>query len=487
MLPDGVAYLARRQPPRRDEELQRRVRLLERDLGEIGESAGHRHLRMLGAGYHRPGWHSSTDYDLVGVDQIAFSTLLMGLLVGVQPVRVELAPNLKPAGIVYYLDGNAAGGAAAPPWEARVDFGRSLRPHELVAVAVDAQGDRIASVSRVVNLPAPAARLDILIERSPSGVPVGVRLVASSVRREKPLRLSLALDEGALTVDESGYAALPALDLKQTHVLSGVAQFAEDAIARSEVAIGGEITEESGSRLTAVPIRVPPGSNPTADGLKGRFRHSNETLRIAAVERGDATVLLVRHPSSERAARTFGPQLGTGLRLDDGDRVGLVWPVSHEETIGDQKSRLIESSPFFSSRDESLFSVLTKISRQPASRGPFLYADAVGVAGLLAYQAETRRAVVLLGIYPDDASQFAPAQVRGYLRDLGVPLHVWSYDQERSPWGEAETLHSYFDLQRAMGALKRDLDSQRVVWIAGEWQPGQIELAPGSEGVSLLH
>jgi hypothetical protein len=420
------------------------------------------------------------------MDRIAFTTLLMGLLVGVQPVRVELSPDLHPAAIVYYLDDQTVGGATGPPWEARVDFGRSLRPHELVAAAVNADGDRIASVSRVVNLPAPAARLDILIDRDSAGAAVGARLVASSVRREKPLRLSLALDERDLAVDDHGHAVLPPIDLKQTHVLSGTARFADDAIARSEVAIGGEMIDESGSRLTAVPIRISPGSGLTADGLKGRLRHGDQTLRIAAVERGDATVLLVRHPSSERAAKTFGPQLGTGVRLDDGDRVGLVWPVSHEEHIGDQKSRLIESTAFFSSRDQSLFSVLTKVSRPDPARGPFLYADAVGVAGLLAYQAQTRRAVVLLGIYPDDDSQFAPAQVRGYLRDLGVPLHVWSYDQERSNWGDAEALRSYFDLQRAMTALKRDLDSQSIVWVAGEWQPGQIELAPGTDGISLL-
>jgi hypothetical protein len=420
------------------------------------------------------------------MDRIAFTTLLMGLIVGVQPVRVELSPDLHPTAIVYYLDGQTVGGVTGPPWETRVDFGRSLRPHELAAAAVDANGDRIAFVSRAVNLPAAVARLDILIERNSTGAPVGARLVASSVRREKPLRLSLALDESALAVDDNGHAVLPSIDLKQTHVLNGTAQFADDAIARSQVAIGGEIIDESGSRLTAVPIRILPGFEPTADGFKGRFRHGDQPLRIAAVERGDATVLLVRHPSSERAARTFGPQLGTAVGLDDGDRVGLVWPVSHEEHVGDQKSRLIESTAFFSTHDQSFFSVLTKVTRRDASRGPFLYADAVGVAGLLAYQAQTRRAVILMGIYPDDVSQFAPAQVQGYLRELGVPLHVWSYDQERSNWGQSETLRSYFDLQRAMNALRRDLDTQRIVWVAGEWQPGQIVLAPGTDGVSLL-
>lgn len=160
--------------------------------------------------------------------------------------------------------------------------------------------------------------------------------------------------------------------------------------------------------------------------------------------------------------------------------------MSHEERIGDQTTRLIESTRYFTSHDGTFSWVVARVSRQATSTGPYLYADAVGVAGLQAYQAGTRRAVVLVGTYPEDASQFRPAQVRDYLRSLGVPLHVWSYDGDPSPWGEAATLRSYFDFQRAVGALKSDLDTQRIVWLAGEWQPGQVELMPGPDGIALL-
>lgn len=421
------------------------------------------------------------------MDRIAFSTLLMGLVVGVQPVRVELAPDLHPAAIVYYLDGASAGGATTPPWEAKVDFGRALQPHELVAAAVDNNGDRIASVGRIVNLPAPSARLDILVDRDHRGSPTGVRLVASSVRREKPSRLALSLDGRPLNLDDQSHAALPDLDLRQTHVLTGSAEFTADMIARSDVALGGGVADESGSRLTAVAIRIPVGASPTAELLAKRFRHGAETLHVAAVEKGNATVLVVRHPNSGRAASTYGQNTaGTGIRLDDGDRVGLVWPVYHEEKIGTQTALLLESTPYFTSHDGSFFWVVTRISRQGTSEGPFLYADGVGVAGLMAYQTGTRRAVVLVGVYPDDASQFGPPQVRGYLRELGVPLHVWSYDGKESAWGDAETVGSYPQFQRATKALKADLDSQRIVWIVGEWQPGQIELVPGADGISLI-
>ena len=74
---------------------------------------------------------------------------------------------------------------------------------------------------------------------------------------------------------------------------------------------------------------------------------------------------------------------------------------------------------------------------------------------------------VLADPVPEDASQLAPRQVLGYLRDLGVPLHVWTFGELESPRGQVSALSSFIDYERAAIALKRDLDSQRVVWVAG--------------------
>ena len=151
-----------------------------------------------------------------------------------------------------------------------MDFGPSLRPVEIRAEAVDASGTRIAGVSRLVNLPASSARLDILLERNGLGAPSAARLVATSVRKETPVRLTLTLDGKSLAVSPDGRAALPALDLSQAHVLSGVAEFAKDAIARADLALGGGIADESGSRLTAVPVRLMlRARSPTAESLEG--------------------------------------------------------------------------------------------------------------------------------------------------------------------------------------------------------------------------
>jgi len=410
----------------------------------------------------------------------------MGLIVGVQPVRVEVAPDLRPAAIVYYLDGQTAGGATAPPWEAKVDFGRELRPHEFTAAAMDAAGNRIASVSRLVNLPAPATRVDILVDLV-KGRPSGARLVATSLRGEKPVRESLTLDGRPVALDADGRAVFPGLDLAQTHVLSATAEFGEDTVARADVALGGGVADESGSRLTAVALRVEGGASPTPETLTGRLRHGSKPLRVVAVDRGPATVLLVRDPNSGNAQHIVGRSTaGTGVRLDAGDRVGLVWPVAREAHIGQQQARLMESTPYFTGRDGSLFWVLTRVSRSAASLPPYFFADAVAAAGLQAFNTGNRRAVILADWLSYDASQFTPPQVSAYLQALGVPLHVWSFRATESPWGKLEAVRSFVDYQRATEELRRDLDAQRIAWVIGEWQPGQIELSPAADGISLL-
>lgn len=76
----------------------------------------------------------------------------MGLIVGIQPVRVELAPDLRPAAVVFSLDGKPVARASASPWRADVDFGRELRPVEITAEAIDASGERRRRLYRAVRI-----------------------------------------------------------------------------------------------------------------------------------------------------------------------------------------------------------------------------------------------------------------------------------------------------------------------------------------------
>src|SRR5262249_55282162 len=177
---------------------------------------------------------------------------------------------------------------------------------------------------------------------------------------------------------------------------------------------------------------------------------------------------------------------GTGVRLDPDDRVAIVWPLSHEEKVGDQIAQLLEATPYFTGKQGGLLWVLTRVSRQGVSVPPYRYADALAVAGIEAYRSGTRRAVVLASYVTADASQLTPSQVRGYMATLGVPFYVWSFGSAQSPWGVPMVVNSFVGYERAATALKEDLDTQRIVWVAGEWLPGQIELTPSLAGVTLL-
>lgn len=425
-------------------------------------------------------------------DRIVFSSLLIGLLSGVQPVSVEVPPGLPMATVVFSLDGREVGRATEPPWRTSVDFGEELRPHELVSTALDSNGREVGRAARWVNTPQAPARLDILLERDGEGRPAAARLIATSVRRDQPVRRRLNLDGVALPVDTTGRASLPPLDLAEVHVLSGVADFDTDAIARADLAFGGAVVDEAGSRLTAVVVRLREAKVPTLEALQSAFRGPRGPVTPVAVEKGDATILFVRHPINVEAARRLGrPSRDYPLRFDGGDHVGLVWPVPRILPGGSARTALFESLGPFDERDLGYHWLLSRLSRTGKPfPPPYRFADAVAIAGLQACGAGTRRVVVLVeGEDRRDRSQFSPGQVEGYLASLGVPLRVWSLlENAPSQWkdGHAQDLSSFFKLSVAVTRLKEELERQRVVWVAGEWPPGSITLDAGTAGVELL-
>ena len=113
---------------------------------------------------------------------------------------------------------------------------------------------------------------------------------------------------------------------------------------------------------------------------------------------------------------------------------------------------------------------LTRANRTLPPAAPRRYADAVAVAGVMAAEQGTRRAVVVLlqRGYRDESARDA-ATVRDYLRALGVPLHVWSVGatkEQRQAWGEVWDVSTRDRLRGAANRLRDDLASQSVVWLA---------------------
>ena len=97
------------------------------------------------------------------------------------------------------------------------------------------------------------------------------------------------------------------------------------------------------------------------------------------------------------------------------------------------------------------------------NKRPQRLADAVAVAGLeVAAQKRPRAVVLVLGPHVRDASEFKAAEVREYLRQVGVPLEVWSTTEtpRTTAWGEQRDISNLPRLARAVNELRGELDRQ---------------------------
>jgi hypothetical protein len=441
---------------------------------------------------------------------IAFVTLLLGLISGIYPIEVAVSGPV--AAVEFQLDGTGAGRIEGPPWVARVNLGLDLRPHELVARALDAEGKEISRVSQWLNLPRPPAEVEIVLENRKGGAPEAAVLTWQSVNGVKPTSVGLTLDGEPLKVSGDGRAALPSRDLKTLHVLTAELWFPPGLLARKDVVFGGEYGSEVSTELTAVPVRVRPGAVlPPPEGLQGWFAAAGQPVAVAAVEDGPGKVVLVRVPSGNEVSRRLVPLASSGgpggpgeteqrlrteklrrqLPLGPEDRVRFLSLSSNSFKQSKVPAELFDMTPELTTQDGGMLWFLTNsfLIKEPRGKGRRV-ADAVAVAGLQAAADNHRRTVVLvLGRALDDTSQYDPAKVRGYLQSIRVPLFVWSLYGSDTPsaraWGGAEDISTLAKLREAVARLQAELDSQKIVWVEGRHLPQAVSLTPAAQGVEL--
>ena len=158
---------------------------------------------------------------------IAFLTLFLGLVRGVQPVALDASPGV--AAVELVLDGHPAGRIAgrlaASPWTGKVDFGPALLPHHLEARALDASGRELARAEQWVNVARQQAEVEVLPLGGKPGQPEALRLAWESLTGGAPKAIHLSVDGMALAVDAQGTAKLPALAPGAPHVVSAELEF----------------------------------------------------------------------------------------------------------------------------------------------------------------------------------------------------------------------------------------------------------------------
>jgi hypothetical protein len=441
---------------------------------------------------------------------IAFATLFLGLVVGIQPVEVVTRGSV--AAVEILVDGRPAAHVDAAPWRASVDFGQDLAPHELVARGLDGKGREVARVRQWLNLPRPPAEVQILLQRDEKGVARGAQLSWESLAAASPLALQVAFDGRPLDVHGREAFELPAYDAATSHLLSANVEFENGVRGRADAVLGGRSTTEAASDLTGVPIRVDPSrALPDPAALEGALKRRGESLKPVAVERAPAQLLIVRDVSEREALARLGrggkttfeqrrgsvggslPQYDSeasklDMRLADDDRVRMIWPVVRKTAMTSGIAELFDTSHDFPGRSAGIFWLVTRVSRPGSVEKERRYADAVAVAGLQALQSCTRRAVILLaGKDTADASRLTPENVRGYLARIRVPLFVWTLDPKAPPpagWGRAEDVSTVVKLRAAVEKVRAELDSQAIVWVEGKHLPQEVEVA--AAGVELV-
>lgn len=430
---------------------------------------------------------------------IAFLTLLLGLTTGAIPIEVTVDGPV--AAVEYVLDGAAVARVEAPPWSATLDFG-ALQPRELVARALDKDGNEIARTSQWLNVPRPPAEVEIVLEPGSEGRPAAARLSWQTLTAAHPATISLTLDDRPLVVQDRR-AILPSHDLKVAHVLTAELWFSPGVVARKDVVFGGEWGSQVSTELTAVPVRMLQGKDlPPPERLGGWFTSGGRSLPVGAVDDGPGRVIVVRVPGAtevfqelakpaERKDFRFFELWRNEMRLGPEDTVRIFSADATVYRDSGIPAELFEGSRELTAEDGGLFWLLVQHSPFPAKnadRGRI--ADAVAVAGLAT--GNYRRAVVLvLGKDSKDTSRYDAAAVRRYLEAIHVPLFVWSLESPKkssglAAWGDVEVVSSVPRLSKAVAKLRAELLSQRIVWLEGRHLPQSIALTPAATGVEML-
>jgi hypothetical protein len=436
---------------------------------------------------------------------LAFATLLIGLTCGRQPVELMAAPPV--AEVRLLLDGREVAALSQPPWVASVDFGAAA-PHRLEAVGRDRAGTEVARSLQWVNLPRSETDLDIVVERDEAGITSAVRLAWTSARPAAPVAVRATLDGRPLpAAGVAGSIPLPSDAAGEgAHFLRVEVEFPGGRTAAREIAYGGGAAEASTTALTAVACELAdPRREPEPGSVRVRLAGGG-ALRLAAIEKGRARVVLVLDPAAvaplQRAAetgewrrRTFAisqaPSWGDlqsscswlSKPLKNGDdEVMVLDPAPASLARDGASSFLFQARARAATRARDAIGVLLRSDLERFAGGRLALTNAVASAGLLAAGEGRRRSVVLLLGDNDPASgDLGIAGARGFLAELDVPLQVWSpvaavAARADTGWGRIVDVSTCKRLGAAATALADALDRQRVVWVDGQHLPREVEV-----------
>ncbi len=442
---------------------------------------------------------------------LTFLTLFLGLVYDVHPVELSVTSEVAAAEVS--LNGEQIGKLTGEPWTLDCDFGEVLRPHELVAVARNAEGEEIARDRQWVNLPRSHAEAVLTLNDDGEKTAPYVKLAWEAVGGTAPQKIVVTLNDKPLPVNDPDRIELPAYNPDQLQLLAAELTFPDGLQTRTELVFGGAFGDRVSTEITAVALTRTRGRRAkplSTEQLSTVLTKNGEPLRVLASEAGKAAVVVVKDPSAQLMLGTIGLKM---------DRAGISQPqnISRTRLKKGEQIRLLSTKPVHLASTEVPYD-LFPISRPFGTKDgniPFLIthtkitgqskrsrvADAVAVAAVHAVATNQPRAVVLIlgSDQSPDASRFSVDQVIDYLHSLRVPLIVWATGQVQSrrvsedrqpmihdtPWGKARDISSDSRLLSAVRELRRDLDAQWIAWVEGSHLPQDIQLAQSAKGIKL--
>ncbi len=424
---------------------------------------------------------------------VQFLSFFLGLVVGTQPV--ELAVTGAVAHVEITLDGVAVADIHGEPWRTSVDLGTRLRPALLEAVAYHEDGRALGRDQRWLNLPRPRAQAVLLPEVDGEGAVTAVQLRWTSAEFIEPRRMRFVLDGQRIQADAALRLDVSDQDPDQTHVLEAELVFPDDVVIRKQIVFGKGHIGEVSLDLTAVPLFVEnPDAFPPTDGLKGWFEVKGKPVEVVDVEKSTAQLVVVRGPSMNQDLMTLcealrkNPDDHRDDRFPDDVTLRVIGPIASSGPRGNARlfpfsePQLVGRKGLADALEKARFADLEFGYRRPG--------DAVALAGLRAATGNQRRAVLLLlGASQDDASSYPPADVRLFLSELRVPLVVFDMGDGSAAAEKWRPTENISDPKRWLSSvrwLREDLDSQRVVWIAGRHLLRDVKLTAKAHGVELL-
>lgn len=433
---------------------------------------------------------------------IDFVSLLLGLITGLHPVELSVVGEV--AAVEVRLNGEVIETLDGPPWRLNCDFGKDLRPHELLAVAVDEHGKELGQARRWVNLSQiESSDAALAFTTGEDGWPTAVGVAWEAIGQRQPPQVKMSFNGVLLAVADSERVPLPDYDPNDLHVVSAEIAF-ERETTHLDAVFGGENGREISTELTAVAIHLQRGRLPNKNKLRGWFQKDGKTLTVHGVENGPAEVIVVRDPLAVEGLQRLS---STALSSTLGDRQsnramlpGWLGEDVHLRVMTPQAAPLTSAPVVPDLFLRSSWTAMEKtgflwqsVTTRPQNF-PIRLTNATAVAGLLAHAGTRRRAVVLmLGGSANDSLAYDEGAVRSYLRNLGVPLFVWSMvpPPEAPEWPEARDMQPNYQhlkkrIRSASREVRENLDSQRIVWLRGRYLPQSITLAPEAEGICLV-